>query len=97
MINIKRFISIFIVLSFFTVFTTYSYPAQKKSSESKIININTAKIDQLAELPRIGKKTAKRIIEFRSKNGKFKRVQDLMKVKGIGEKIFKKLKRLITV
>ena len=40
---------------------------------------------------------AQRILDFRKSNGNFKRVQDLMKVKGIGEKIFAKLQPLITI
>jgi competence protein ComEA len=61
------------------------------------VNINTATQAELESLPRIGPKVAQRIIEFRSQNGNFKKVEDLMKVKGIGEKIFAQLKDLITV
>lgn len=59
------------------------------------INLNTATIDQLETLPGIGRKTAERIVEYRTKNGGFKRIEDLMNVKGIGEKGFLKLKPLI--
>ena len=61
------------------------------------INLNTATVDQLESLPGIGRKTAERIIEYRTKSGGFKRVEDLMNVKGIGEKSFLKLKPLVVV
>jgi competence protein ComEA len=61
------------------------------------LNLNTATIEQLETLPGIGRKTAERIIEQRTKSGGFKRIEDLMNVKGIGEKSFLKLKPLVAV
>ena len=61
------------------------------------INLNTATVAQLETLPGIGKSTAERILEYRQKNGGFKKVEDLMNVRGIGEKSFLKMKGLITV
>jgi competence protein ComEA len=61
------------------------------------LNLNSATLPQLEALPGVGRSTAERIIEYRQKNGGFKRIEDLMNVRGIGEKNFLKLKPLITV
>ena len=72
-------------------------PAAAAAPTKPAINLNTATIDQLETLPGIGRKTAERIIEYRTKAGGFKRIEDLMNVKGIGEKSFLKLKPLVVV
>lgn len=61
------------------------------------VNLNTATAAQLESLPGIGARTAERIIEYRQKNGPFKKIEELMNVKGIGEKSFLKLKDRLTV
>ena len=80
----------------FSTFLSLQLQANQKVSEKKI-NINTASLAQHLKLPRIGEKVAQRIIDFRKKNGKFKKIEEIMKVKGIGEKTFKRMKDLITV
>jgi comEA protein len=61
------------------------------------INLNTASAAQLEALPGVGAKTAALIVEYRQKHGGFKKIEELMNVKGIGEKSFLKLKALVTV
>ena len=61
------------------------------------VNLNAASVAQLQTLPGVGASTAQRILEHRQKNGPFKKIEELMNVKGIGEKSFLKLKPLITV
>jgi competence protein ComEA len=61
------------------------------------ININTAGVEELVTLPGIGRVYAERIVEYRTKNGPFKRVEDLLNVRGVGEKTFEKIKDRLTV
>ena len=55
---------------------------------ARVVNINTADGSQLALLPLVGPSVAQRIVEHRKANGAFKKVEELMLVKGIGEKTF---------
>ncbi len=71
--------------------------AEAKSPSAAVVNLNTATVAELETLPGIGPRTAALIIEYRQKNGGFKKIEDLMNVKGIGEKSFLKLKPLIVV
>ena len=61
------------------------------------VDLNTATATELMQLPRVGPKTAQRIIAFRQEHGPFQRPEDLMNVKGIGEKTFRRLQPHITV
>jgi competence protein ComEA len=61
------------------------------------VDLNSATVADLEALPGVGRATAERIVEYRQKNGAFKKVEELMNVKGIGEKSFLKLKPLIAV
>ena len=61
------------------------------------IDLNEATLSQLNSLPGIGPVIAERILELRQKSGPFKRIEDLMNIRGIGEKKFLKLKDLITL
>jgi comEA protein len=61
------------------------------------LDLNKATAAQLEKLPGVGPATATRIVEYREKNGAFKKVEDLMNVRGIGEKTFLSLKPLVTV
>jgi competence protein ComEA len=73
-------------------------PAAKPAATAAApVNLNTATAEQLATIPGVGPKMAERIIEYRQKNGGFKKVEDLMNVSGVGEKSFLKMKPLVTV
>jgi len=61
------------------------------------VDLNRASAEELTVVPGIGKALAQRIVDFREQHGPFARVEDLMKVKGIGEKSFEKIRPHITV
>jgi competence protein ComEA len=68
-----------------------------RATASAPVNLNAASIAQLQTLPGVGASTAQRILDYRQKNGAFKKIEELMNVKGVGEKSFLKLKPLITI
>ena len=68
-----------------------------KATTVATVNINTASAKELDTLPGIGAKTAALIVEYRQKNGPFKKIEELMNVRGVGEKAFLKLKPQLTV
>lgn len=77
---------------------TFSWAfAEAPAAAGPRLNINTASQAELEGLPRIGPKIAREIIDFRTKNGAFKKIEEIMKVKGVGEKLFNQLKDMITV
>jgi competence protein ComEA len=69
----------------------------KTAAPAAIVNINTASVTDFESLPGLGAKTAARIVEYRQKNGPFKKIEELMNVRGVGEKNFLKLKPQLTV
>ncbi len=71
--------------------------AGKGTASGATVNINTATAAELEALPGIGPATAKRILEYREKSGPFKKLEDLMNVRGIGEKAFLRLRPLVTI
>ena len=74
--------------------------AQKNSTQlstSEKVNLNTATVDELQTIPGIGPAMAKRVVEYRTKAGKFTKIEDILNVKGIGEKLFQKMKDRLTV
>ncbi|MDZ4698735.1 MAG: helix-hairpin-helix domain-containing protein [Rhodothermales bacterium] len=76
-------------------------PAERPSSGNQVpfhtVRINSATAAELERLPRIGPKTAERIVAFRDTNGPFRRPEDLMLIRGIGEKTFEGLRAYVVV
>ena len=66
------------------------------SAQGKV-NVNSATVEQLVEVPGVGESTANRIIEKRKELGSFKSLNDLLQVKGIGEKKLEKMKPFLTL
>ncbi len=71
--------------------------AKVQASRDNPVDINKATVESLTTVPGIGKVTAERIVKWRETNGPFRRVEDLMKVKGIGDKTFDRLRPYIKV
>jgi competence protein ComEA len=71
--------------------------AKAASGTTPVVNINTADSAGLTALPGIGAKTADLIVAYRQKNGPFKKIEELMNVRGIGEKSFLRIRAQITV
>lgn len=71
--------------------------AAAERAPQRPVNLNTATVTELMQLPRVGAKTAERIVAFRKQHGGFLRTEELMNVKGIGEKSFARLKPYIRV
>lgn len=77
---------------------TSDKPAKKsKQALAGKLNLNTASSEQLQMLPGVGPSKADRVIAWRAKNGNFKRVADLRKVKGFGYKTLKKLEPFLDI
>ena len=71
-----------------------------QTSSQKItgkINLNTASVEELDTLPGIGPAYAQQIIDYREANGGFSAIEEIMEIKGIGEKTFEKIKDMITI
>src|SRR5580704_5891675 len=71
--------------------------AQKKQPPSTPVDINVANFKELEQLPGVGATTAKAIIDFRTKSGRFHRVEDLLVIRGISETKLKKMRPYVTL
>ena len=70
-------------------------PAKTSETQINLISINTADLNALLQIPQIGKKTAQAIIDYRNQYGLFHSLEELMKVKGIGQAKFELIKNKI--
>jgi competence ComEA-like helix-hairpin-helix protein len=70
--------------------------AQKKPP-AEPVDLNSASLDQLEQLPGIGPSTAKAIVQFREKSGPFERVEDMLAIHGISKKRLEKLRPYVVV
>lgn len=93
--SLKRFVAAALAAVFALGMSVGVASAASKAPAGKI-NINTATAAQLTELPGVGEKLAARIVEYRQKSGGFKSIQEIMNVKGVGEKNFAKLQPFLT-
>ena len=70
---------------------------RQDSQGASKVNINTASVEELMQLPGIGEAKAKMILDYRTQNGAFQKVEDIMKISGIKEGVYNKIKENITV
>ncbi len=75
----------------------YTVVLAQKQPPTKPIDLNAATIKELEELPGVGPVTAQRIIEARQKSGRFRRVEDLLAIRGISTKRLDALRPYVTV
>ena len=93
-----KFPILFLVVLLAACSTRVEYSATNADApSSNAININTASVDELEKLPHIGRKTAEAIVEFRTANGPFRRVEHLMQIRGVSEERFENLRPLIKI
>jgi len=79
------------------VSTNQEQSQNQQTTQNTKVNINTASQEQLETLPGVGPATATKILTYRKENGKFKKIEDIKQVTGIGEAKFEKMKEYITV
>jgi competence protein ComEA len=94
--NVRRFLSLCAAIALVSLLGIGSGISQKKPP-AKPIDLNTATLEQLEQLPGIGPSTAKEIIQFREKSGPFKRIEDLRAIHGISKSKLEKLRPYVTV
>ena len=95
--NPKKFLVLTLVVVVLVSFAPalWSQPAQEQGTEK--VNLNTATAEEIAQLKNIGSAYAMRIVEYRQENGPFEKPEDILKVKGIGEKTYELNKNRISV
>lgn len=72
-------------------------PVAATTVSTGVVNLNSATVAEIASLPGIGPKTADLVVQYRQKNGPFKKIEEIMNVRGVGEKSFLKIKDRLTV
>ena len=76
-----------IAITLVTVALMMAWIAPALAADQERVNINTADIEELMTLERVGEAYAKRIVAYREENGSFQKAEDLLMIKGIGPKI----------
>lgn len=105
MLKVLRLTFLAICFIFYFIVVSCSNPQQNQVKilekrlipDENAININTASVDELEKLPKIGKGIAKRIIEHREKYGNFQKTEHLILVRGMSDKKFREIQSMVKV
>ena len=89
--TLRRFVATGLALAMAALLVSGTAMAAGKPAPTSKVNLNTASVQQLTTLPGVGPQLAARIVEYRQKSGTFRTTQELMNVKGVGEKNFAKI------
>src|SRR5438094_6825310 len=90
--SVRVLLSLYLIL-----FRSAAASAGKKKPPVKPVNINTATSEELQQVPGIGPATAQKILQMRKSYGPFKSVDDLLAIRGLGEKRLDKMRKYLTV
>ena len=96
MMSVTKKNSIILFLAI-VVFIVTPFASVVIGSDTVKIDLNKATIEELSTLKGIGQKYAERIVNYREQNGPFTKIDDILMVKGIGEKTFEKIKDQLIV
>jgi competence protein ComEA len=88
----RKILTLFVVMAVLMTFVPALW-----AGETGKVNINSATVEEIAKLEKIGPKYAQRIVQYRKDHGPFEKPEDITKVKGIGPKTFELNKDKITV
>jgi comEA protein len=94
--SVTRFAFILAAASLLFLFSGAAL-AQKKNPPANPVNLNSASVEQLQQVPGIGPATAKSIVNFREKSGPFQRVEDLLAIRGISKQALERMRPYVTV
>lgn len=95
--TLRRFAASALAFAMVAMLSAGSAIAGGKPTPTAKVDINTASVEQLSTLPGVGPKLAARIVEYRQKSGPFRKAEELMNVKGVGEKNYSRIEAWLSV
>jgi competence ComEA-like helix-hairpin-helix protein len=90
-----KLIIILFTIAFTACSTRVLYEQPRTDASPDAVNVNTATVADLERLPHIGRRTAEAIVEFRTENGPFRRLEHLMLIRGVSAARFDELRPLL--
>ena len=95
--RMRRVAVLALALSFLTLPFVLAAKSESPAASQQRVDLNTAGVEELQSLPGIGPALAQRIVDHRREHGRFERVEDLLEVKGIGERTLARFHDKVTV